>query len=76
MGIQLQPSGGDMGRPHVNVTRREVQSLAALAKVVLSPARQATVLQLLRLLYVDISLLETSGLDAEEPAIVFDARWT
>jgi hypothetical protein len=75
MGIQLQSSGRDMGRPPVNVTQRELQSLAALANLEVPPARRATVLQLLRLLYVDISLLETAGLDAEEPAIVFDARW-
>jgi hypothetical protein len=75
METQLQSPGGDTGRPPGEVTERELQSLAALANVEVAPAREATVLQILRLLHVDIALLETSDLEAEEPAIVFDARW-
>jgi hypothetical protein len=59
----------------VKIDECDVQLLAALANLDVPAGRRATVLELLSGLYDDISLLEASGLDAEEPAIIFDARW-
>jgi hypothetical protein len=59
----------------MQLTETDLQSLAALANLEVATERQAVVLDSLRLLCADASLLEAADLDAEEPPTVFDARW-
>ena len=60
----------------MQLTERDLQSLAALVNLEVPTERQAVVLDSLRLLCADASLVEAAGLDAEEPSTVFDARWS